>query len=149
LRSGPTAIAVPVWVTPFSFSVRPSMFQKLPEPMVPWNCMHLALVPRLPLLYAPLLGTIAVGLEQIPLQAPDPGVAQVPSAVQVAPDEHVPQEPPQPSLPQVLPVQFGVQEETHKPAVVQLNPVWQLPQLAPQPLSPHCLPVQFGVQPTH
>jgi hypothetical protein len=38
---------------------------------------------------------------------------QVPSVPQVFPLEQVPQEPPQPSSPQVLPEQLGVQLETH------------------------------------
>jgi hypothetical protein len=56
----------------------------------------------------------------------------------------VPQTPPQPSGPQLLPVQLGAQ--THCPLAPQVWPDTQLPQDPPQPLLPHTRPVQFGAQ---
>ncbi len=79
-------------------------------------------------------------------QLPVPPV-QVPDVLQVWPLPQVPHEPPQPSSPQVLPAQFGVQPWVwHWPAEVQVWPLGQVPQVPPQPSLPHCLPLQFGVQ---
>ena len=69
---------------------------------------------------------------------------------QVRPPGHVPQSPPQPSSPQALPLQSGVQvvfPGEHWPLLSQVSPLAQAPQLPPQPSSPHTLPVHFGVQP--
>jgi hypothetical protein len=56
----------------------------------------------------------------------------------------VPQLPPQPSEPHILPLQLGVQ--THCPLALQVWPVPQVPQLPPQPSVPHTLPLQLGTQ---
>jgi hypothetical protein len=78
-------------------------------------------------------------------QAPPPPV-QVPDVVQVSPVAQLPQLPPQPSLPQVFPVQCGVQPPlSHTPPALQVSPVGQLPHVPPQPLLPQVLPAQFGV----
>ena len=59
----------------------------------------------------------------------------------------MPQLPPQPSSPQFLPVQFGVQPPpSHTPPALQVWPPEHVPQLPPQPSSPQFLPVQLGVQ---
>ncbi len=90
-----------------------------------------------------------------------------PKGEQVALSPHTPQEPPQPSSPQVLPAQFGLQQASawqtsptaqHDPpqgkvSQVQVEPVGshvslsgQAPHEPPQPSSPQTLPVQSGVQ---
>lgn len=51
--------------------------------------------------------------------------------------EHVPQLPPQPSLPQTLPAQLGT--HWHWPWVLQVSFAAQVPQVPPQPSSPHFL----------
>jgi hypothetical protein len=56
----------------------------------------------------------------------------------------LPQEPPQPSSPQSLPVQFAVQATHCAPS--HFVPGAQLPQEPPQPSSPHCLPAHAGWQ---
>ena len=61
----------------------------------------------------------------------------------ICPSRHVPQLPPQSSVPQVLRVQFGVQ---HVPLATHTAGDVHVPQLPPQPSSPHVLPVQLGVQ---
>jgi hypothetical protein len=81
-----------------------------------------------------------MGCEQVP------PLTHWPVVLQVWPEAQVPQVPPQPSLPQVLPLQLGVQEATHWPEVLQLLPEAQVPQLPPQPSLPQLLPVQLGVQ---
>ena len=68
-----------------------------------------------------------------------------PAALQVWPEEQAPQEPPQPSLPQDLPEQLGVQVDVHWPAALQVWPDEQLPQEPPQPSLPQDLPEQLGV----
>lgn len=65
---------------------------------------------------------------------------------QVWPVGQVPQVPPQPLLPQVLPVQSGTQEATHTP-FWHVFPVGHVPQVPPQPSGPQVLPVHDGVQP--
>lgn len=55
----------------------------------------------------------------------------------------VPQEPPQPSDPQVLPVQLGVQ--VHLPAGEQASVPAQVPQVPPQPSGPQVLPLHCGL----
>jgi hypothetical protein len=54
----------------------------------------------------------------------------------------VPQVPPQPSLPHVLPLQLGVQP--HWPVWPQACPDGQLPQVPPQPSGPQTRPAQLG-----
>lgn len=56
---------------------------------------------------------------------------------------HVPQEPPQPSDPQVLPAQLGVQ--VHLPAGEQASVPAQVPQVPPQPSGPQVLPLHCGL----
>jgi hypothetical protein len=58
----------------------------------------------------------------------------------------LPQVPPHPSLPQVLPEQLGVQVPTHVPEVLHVVPLPQVPQEPPQPSLPQVLPAQLGVQ---
>jgi hypothetical protein len=58
------------------------------------------------------------------------------------PVEQLPHEPPQPSSPQALPLQIGVQE--HQPLASQVFPVAQLPQEPPHPSGPQTFPVQLG-----
>ena len=55
----------------------------------------------------------------------------------------VPQEPPQPSDPQVLPVQLGVQ--VHLPAGEQASVPAHVPQVPPQPSGPQVLPLHCGL----
>jgi hypothetical protein len=69
-----------------------------------------------------------------------------PELLQVCPLAHDPQVPPQPSLPQVLPEQEGVQLATHWPELLQVCPLPHDPQAPPQPSLPQVLPVQAGVQ---
>ena len=69
-----------------------------------------------------------------------------PKASQVSPVEHVPQDPPQPSAPQVLPTQSGVHSGTHWPNGSHNAPVEHVPQDPPQPSAPQSLPAQSGVQ---
>ena len=72
--------------------------------------------------------------------------AQVPAELQVSEPEQLPQVPPQPSEPQVLPLHAGVHvDATHCPAVLQLSPLAQAPQLPPQPSEPQVLPLHAGV----
>lgn len=61
-----------------------------------------------------------------------PELTQVPLLLHVWPELHVPQVPPQPSGPQVLPLQLGVQ---HVPELVHVWPLAQLPHFTfpPQP----------------
>lgn len=59
---------------------------------------------------------------------------------------HWPQLPPQPSSPQLLPVQSATQLVTQTPGGVQDSPAGQLPQLPPQPSTPQLRPSQLGVQ---
>jgi len=66
---------------------------------------------------------------------------------QVCPVAQVPQEPPHPSLPQFIPLQFGVQVGTHWPLTSHDWPVGHVPQTPPQPSAPHCFPEHCGVQP--
>jgi hypothetical protein len=64
--------------------------------------------------------------------------------VPVHPGAHVP---PQPSGPQVLPVQFGVQTGGPQvPAALHTSVPVQVPQTPPQPSGPQVLPVQAGTQ---
>jgi hypothetical protein len=56
----------------------------------------------------------------------------------------VPQTPPQPSGPHVLPLQSGTQ--TQFPVASQDMPGEQDPQLPPHPLLPQLLPLQLGEQ---
>jgi hypothetical protein len=58
-------------------------------------------------------------------------------------DAQLPQEPPHPSSPQVLPEQLG-EQETHVDTS-QASPVGQLPHGPPHPSSPHAPAGQFGV----
>ena len=67
-----------------------------------------------------------------------------PPALQMLPPGHVPQLPPHPSEPQVLPEQAGV--HTQAPAAEQVVAVPHVPQEPVQPSLPHALPVQSGVQ---
>jgi hypothetical protein len=83
-------------------------------------------------------------VEQI--ECAQPAAVHVPAALQVWPVAQVPQVPPQPSLPQFLPVQLGVQVVVHVPAALQVWPVAQVPQVPPQPSLPQFLPVQLGTQ---
>lgn len=57
----------------------------------------------------------------------------------------MPQEPPQPSSPQLLPAQLGVHDVEHLPAA-QNCPAGQAPQGLPQPSSPQLLPAQSLMQ---
>jgi hypothetical protein len=85
--------------------------------------------------------------QQTPLHDPV-GHWQVPPLAvfeQVKPLLQVPQEPPQPSLPQFLPAQSGVQVGSQAPSE-QREPRGQSPQLPPQPSAPHSLPEQSGMQ---
>jgi hypothetical protein len=68
-------------------------------------------------------------------------LVQTPATLQMLPVVQVPQLPPQPLSPQVLPVQLGVQ--TQVPLWQVLGAV-QVPQLPPQPSSPQVLPAQLG-----
>ena len=54
----------------------------------------------------------------------------------------VPQLPPQPSSPQFLPAQSGVQ--THRPVASHVSGAVQVPHEPPQPSPPHSFPAQFG-----
>jgi hypothetical protein len=69
-----------------------------------------------------------------------------PLELQVAPPVQAPQVPPQPSLPQTLPLQLGVQALVHWPLELQLEPLAQAPQVPLQPSLPQTLPLQLGVQ---
>ena len=64
--------------------------------------------------------------------------AHTPDAVQFSVPVHVPQLPPQPSSPQVLPVQSGTHWQS--PAALHCSLTEHVPQVPPQPLSPHSLP---------
>lgn len=69
----------------------------------------------------------------------------MPSAEHACPDAQVPQLPPQPSGPQLLPVHFGWQVAVHWPSGVQWRAdALQVPQLPPQPSEPHWRPPQLG-----
>ena len=70
---------------------------------------------------------------------------QTPSAVQGAPSGQLPQEPPQPSSPQLRPSQLGWHAQACSSS--QIRPAAQLPQAPPQPSSPHAAAVQSGTQP--
>jgi len=73
-------------------------------------------------------------------------VLQAPVLVlQTCPVGHVPQVPPHPSGPQLLPEHWGTQLVLQSP-FTQACPLGQLPQLAPQPSSPHSFAVQSPVQ---
>jgi len=61
------------------------------------------------------------------------------------PGAQVPQVPPQPSLPQTLPVQLGWQASQAVPVALQVVPAPQVPQFPPHPLLPQTLPAQSGV----
>jgi hypothetical protein len=54
---------------------------------------------------------------------------------QLVPNAHVPQEPPQPSLPHVRPAQDGM--HTHIPAAVHVLPAAHDPHEPPHPSTPH------------
>jgi hypothetical protein len=73
---------------------------------------------------------------------------QLPDVEQVSPVEQVPHEPPQPSAPQVLPLQLGEQGVTQVPASPHTSFPRQYPGLhvPPQPSGPQVLPMQFGMQ---
>jgi hypothetical protein len=58
----------------------------------------------------------------------------------------VPQEPPQPSEPQLFAEQSGEQLFTHLPEELQVFPLGQLPQEPPQPSEPQLLLRQSGAQ---
>jgi hypothetical protein len=63
-----------------------------------------------------------------------------------APVVQVPQDPPQPSLPQASPSHEGVHVAAHVPLLVlHFSPVLQLPHVPPQPSLPHARPLQLGV----
>jgi len=62
------------------------------------------------------------------------------------PSLQVPQEPPHPSLPQVLPVQLAAHVDVwHWPEALHV-PLEQVPQLPPQPSAPHSRPEHAGAQ---
>ena len=75
--------------------------------------------------------------------------AHTPEALHVAPPLHVPQVPPQPSLPHSRPAHDGVQPAWHWPAALQELPTEQVPQLPPHPSSPQTRPAHAGVQLPH
>jgi hypothetical protein len=66
--------------------------------------------------------------------------------LQLFPAGQFPQLPPQPSDPQALPAQLGVQEVQDSPLAAQACPAGQVPQVPPQPSGPHFLFTQLGVQ---
>jgi hypothetical protein len=75
-------------------------------------------------------------VSRIPYQNP-----QVPSALQMKGEKHVPHDPKQPSDPHSLSEQSGVQKNVQEPATqTDRTPHW--PQLPPQPSPPHSFPVQ-------
>ena len=68
---------------------------------------------------------------------------------QISGHTQLPQMPPQPLLPQLLPAQFGMQVAPQVPSAPQVPPPLQLPvvHLPPQPSgSPQAFPTQLGVQ---
>jgi hypothetical protein len=74
------------------------------------------------------------GTQAPPQNSCTPGQAQIPASQ--VPPMHVPQEPPQPSSPQIFPLHWGTQ--THVPFWQTSLPA-QLPQEPPQPLGPQGL----------
>jgi hypothetical protein len=70
-------------------------------------------------------------------------LTQLPPLEQLMPAAQLPQEPPQPSLPQVLPAHCGVQ--MHCPLALQL-PEKHVPQLPPHPSGPQVFPAHCGAQ---
>jgi len=72
-------------------------------------------------------------------------VSHSPAPVQPCPAWHVPQLPPQPSLPHTLPAHNGSHGRSlHWPNGVQYWVAPHSPQLPPQPLLPQDLPMQFA-----
>lgn len=96
---------------------------------------------------APSLHHVSVVPLQVPaaVTLPHPAAAHWPAAVQLCPAAQLPHAPPQPSVPQTLPIQIGVQVETHVPTALQVLPAVQAPQEPPQASLPHCLPLHAGV----
>jgi hypothetical protein len=75
------------------------------------------------------------------------GVQHWLALVQSCPSAHVPQKPPQPSLPQVLPLHCGTQMQAPLPPGSQVRPAAQVPHDPPQPSPPHTrVALHWGTQ---
>src|SRR5438270_45631 len=85
--------------------------------------------------FTPLEQIGCAQLEPPPVPPPVPPV-HTPAALQVSPDAQLPQLPPQPSLPQFLPPQLGVQPPPPPPVPPPPAPASAAPFGVPTPVGP-------------
>jgi len=94
----------------------------------------------------PPLQSIAPMVHALPVLQTAPALheKQAPLPLHALPAEHVPHEPPQPSVPQARPTQFGEHTQCPDASHIWLAP--QLPHVPEHPSLPHVRPAHDGAQ---